>query len=168
MDEQEVRRVVKTYADMIKRISYNYLQSTYDSEDICQSVFLKYMTAESSFTNKEHEKAWMIRTTINACHDLRKSSFFKKTVELTEAADKEMPEANNSGIMEEIKRLPVNYRTAIYLFYFEGYSTEEIADIMGKRKTAASKYLSRGRKILKDTLSDEYASMYKVGEQYEQ
>ena len=168
MDEQEVRRVVKTYADMIKRISYNYLQSTYDSEDICQSVFLKYITAESSFANKDHEKAWLIRTTINACHDLRKSSFFKKTVELTEAADKEMPEANNSGIMEEIKRLPVNYRTAIYLFYFEGYSTEEVADIMGKRKTAVSKYLSRGRKILKDTLSDEYASMDKVGEQYEQ
>jgi RNA polymerase sigma-70 factor (ECF subfamily) len=168
MDEREVRRVVMTYADMIKRISYNYLQSTYDSEDICQSVFLKYMTAESSFTNKEHEKAWMIRTTINACHDLRKSSFFRKSVELTEAADKEMPETNASGIMEEIKGLPVNYRTAIYLFYFEGYSTEEIADIMGKRKTAVSKYLSRGRKILKDTLSDEYASMYKVGERYEQ
>jgi RNA polymerase sigma-70 factor (ECF subfamily) len=168
MDEQEVRRVVKTYADMIKRISYNYLQNTYDSEDICQSVFLKYMTAESSFISKEHEKAWMIRTTINACHDLKKSSFFRKTVELTEAADKEMPEANNYGIMEEIKRLPVNYRTAIYLYYFEGYNTEEIADIMGKRKGAVSKYLSRGRKILKDTLSDEYASMYKVGEQYDQ
>ncbi len=91
MDEQEVRRVVKTYADMIKRISYNYLQSTYDCEDICQTVFLKFMTAESSFTNKEHEKAWFIRTTINACHDLRKSSFFRKTVELTEAADKGMP-----------------------------------------------------------------------------
>jgi RNA polymerase sigma-70 factor (ECF subfamily) len=70
--------------------------------------------------------------------------------------------------MEEIKRLPVNYRTAIYLYYFEGYNTEEIADIMGKRKGAVSKYLSRGRKILKDTLSDEYASMYKVGEQYDQ
>ncbi len=168
MDEQEVRRVVKTYADMIKRISYNYLQSTYDCEDICQTVFLKFMTAESSFTSKEHEKAWLIRTTINACHDLRKSYFFRKTVELTEAADKEMTQPNNSEVMEEIKKLPVNYRAAIYLYYFEGYNTEEIAEIMGKRKTAVSKYLSRGRKILKDTLSDEYASIYKAGEQYEQ
>ena len=71
----------------------------------------------------------------------------------------------NSEILEEIARLPVNYRTAIYLYYYEEYSTEEIADIMGKRKTAVSKYLSRGRKILKDTLSDEYARIYKVGEQ---
>ena len=168
MDEQEVRRVVKTYADMIKRISYNYLQSTYDSEDICQSVFLKYMTAESSFANKDHEKAWLIRTIINACHDLRKSSFFRKTVELTEAADQEAPLMSTSEVMEEIKKLPANYRTAIYLYYFEGYNTEEIADMMGKRKRAVSKYLSRGRKILKDTLSDEYASIYKAGEQYEQ
>ena len=168
MDEQEVRRVVKTYADMRKRISFNYLQSTYDCEDICQTVFLKYMTAESSFANKDHEKAWFIRTTINACHDLRKSSFFRKTVELTEAADKEAPQRHTSEVMEEIQRLPVNYRTAIYLYYFEVYNTEDIAEIMGKRKTAVSKYLSRGRKILKDTLSDEYASIYKAGEQYEQ
>lgn len=165
MDEQKVRRVVDEYSDMIKRISYNYLQQTYDSEDICQTVFLKYMTSSISFDNREHEKAWMIRTTINACHDLRKNAFFRKTVPLDEASEKEAQKVQNSEILEEIARLPVNYRTAIYLYYYEEYSTEEIADIMGKRKTAVSKYLSRGRKILKDTLSDEYARIYKVGEQ---
>ena len=165
MDEQEIRRVVDEYSDMIKRISYNYLQQTYDCEDICQTVFLKYLTSTIPFEDREHEKAWMIRTTINACHDLRKNAFFRKTVPLNEALEKEIQQEQGSEVLEEISKLPVNYRTAIYLYYFEGYNTEEIADIMGKRKTAVSKYLSRGRKILKDTLSEEYISVYKVGEQ---
>ena len=164
MDEKEVRRVVKDYSDMIKRISYNYLQHTYDCDDICQTVFLKFLTGNISFESREHEKAWMVRTTINACHDLKKSAFFRKTVALDEVTEKEAPQTKNSEILDEIWKLPGNYRTAIYLYYYEGYNTEEIADIMGKRKTAVSKYLSRGRKILKDTLSDEYAPRFKAGE----
>ena len=164
MDEKEVRRVVKDYSDMIKRISYNYLQHTYDCDDICQTVFLKFLTGSISFESREHEKAWMVRTTINACHDLKKSAFFRKTVALDEVTEKEAPQTKNSELLDEIWKLPGNYRTAIYLYYYEGYNTEEIADIMGKRKTAVSKYLSRGRKILKDTLSDEYAPRYKAGE----
>ena len=58
MDEKEVRRVVKDYSDMIKRISYNYLQHTYDCDDICQTVFLKFLTGNISFESREHEKAW--------------------------------------------------------------------------------------------------------------
>ena len=166
MDEQEVRRVVKDYSDMIKRISYNYLQHTYDCDDICQTVFLKYLTGNISFESREHEKAWMVRTTINACHDLKKNAFFRKTVALDEVANEEASQTKKSEVLEEIWKLPGNYRAAIYLHYYEGYSTEEIADIMGKRKTAVSKYLSRGRRILKDALSDEYACFYKAGEQY--
>ncbi len=166
MDEQEVRRVVKDYSDMIKRISYSYLQNTYDCDDICQTVFLKYLNGNLRFENREHEKAWMIRTTINACHDLKKSAFFRKTVALDEISEKESPQIKTSEVLEEIGKLPSNYRTAIYLYYYEGYNTEEIADIMGKRKTAVSKYLLRGRKILKDTLSDEYSSRYRTGEEY--
>ena len=66
MDEAQARRLVDTYADMILRISYQYLKQTYDAEDICQTVFLKYLTAELSFDSVEHEKAWIIRTAINA------------------------------------------------------------------------------------------------------
>ncbi len=153
---------------MIKRISYNYLQQTYDSEDVCQTVFLKFITGNFVFKSKEHEKAWMIRTTINACHDLRKCSFFKKTVALSELKETAAPADDDPSVMEEIKKLPVHYRTAIYLHYYEGYKSEEIADIMGKRKTAIDKYLSRGRKILKENLSDCFDSTMKVGRIYGQ
>lgn len=75
MDEFQAKRLVNTYADMILRISYQYLKQTWDAEDICQSVFLKYMTNAPRFDTVEHEKAWIIRTTINTCKDQLKSSF---------------------------------------------------------------------------------------------
>ena len=166
MDEQEIRRIVKEYSNMIKRISYSYLEHSQDCEDICQTVFVKLLTGNISFDSKEHEKAWLIRTTINACHDLRKSAFFKKTVGLDEISETGVSETEPSAILEEIGKLPGNYRAAIYLHYYEGYTTEEIADMMGKRKTAVSKYLARGRKILKVTLADEYSSRGEEGEAY--
>ena len=102
MDEKEVRRVVETYSDMILRISYNYLQHTFDAEDICQTVLLKFISCDLSFDTNEHEKAWLIRTTINACHDLRKNAYSRKTVGLDAVTGKESPKAPDSDLLEEI------------------------------------------------------------------
>ena len=75
LDEFQARRLVNTYADMILRISYQYLKQTYDAEDIFQTVFLKYITHNMTFDSVEHEKAWIIHTAINACKDHVKSSY---------------------------------------------------------------------------------------------
>ena len=65
----EVERLVRLYSDSILRLSYSYLRSTHDAEDICQDVLLKLLTARPSFVSDEHERAWVIRTTANACKD---------------------------------------------------------------------------------------------------
>jgi RNA polymerase sigma factor (sigma-70 family) len=84
MDEFHARRLVDLYADTILRISYSYLKQTCDAEDICQTVFLKYLTNDCTFDSIDHEKAWIIRTTINACKDYLKSAHFRRTVALDE------------------------------------------------------------------------------------
>ena len=67
---KQAERLVYTYADMILRLmSYTYLKSTHNAEDICQTVFLKYLTNAPAFESAEHEKAWVLRTAVNACKD---------------------------------------------------------------------------------------------------
>ena len=149
MDEKEARRLVENYTDMIMRIGTNYLKSTTDAEDICQAVLVKYITAHPRFESPVHEKAWIIRTTINMCKNELKSAFFRKTTSLEEAGDIKTETAPDLGIMEEVMKLPVNYRISIYLFYYEGYSSKEIANLLGKKESAINMYLSRGRKKLK-------------------
>ena len=82
--EFEVNQAIEKYSDTIKRICVLYLKNQYDTEDIFQNVFIKYMLSSKKFENQEHEKAWFIRVTINCCKDFLKSFFRSKTVPLEE------------------------------------------------------------------------------------
>ena len=149
MEEKEARRLVESYTDMIMRIGTNYLKSMTEAEDICQAVLVKYITSNPQFESLEHEKAWVIRTTINMCKNELKSAFFRKTIPLEESGDLKADTAPDLGITEEVMKLPRNYRISIYLFYYEGYSSKEIANFLGKKESAVNMYLSRGRKKLR-------------------
>ena len=81
-NEVEAERLVGAYADLILRLSYTYLKSTHDAEDICQTVLLKLMGAPARFEGPEHERAWVIRTTANACKDVLRSGHRRRTVGL--------------------------------------------------------------------------------------
>lgn len=155
MDEFQARRLVDLYADMILRISYQYLKQSYDAEDICQTVFLKILTGNHKFDSVEHEKAWIIRTTINTCKDHLRSAFFRRTVALEEAATMAAPQIPDSAILDAVKTLPENYRISIYLYYYEEYSAAEIAAILRKSEATIHQYLSRGRRKLRAYLTDQ-------------
>ena len=86
LDRQEAERLAETYADLILRLAYTYLNHTQDAQDICQTVFLKLLEKAPAFASPAHEKAWIIRTTANACKDLLKSHWHKTTVTLDAAA----------------------------------------------------------------------------------
>ena len=144
-NEDEARRLVETYADLILRLSYTYLKSTHDAEDLCQTVLLKLLQREAPFDSLAHEKAWVIRTTANACKDALRSSFRRTSVGLDAAANAEAPLPPESPVLDEVMALPQNYREAIYLHYYEGYSVREIAALTGRSEDAVAAHLSRGR-----------------------
>ncbi len=154
IDPREAERLVNTYSDLILRLSYTYLKSTQDGEDICQTVLLKLLTTEQAFDSPEHEKAWVIRATVNACKDELRA-FRRKAVPLEEGLEEAAPEPPRSDVLEAVMALPDKYREAIYLFYYEGYSIDEIAALTGRSGAAVSAHLSRGRKKLKTMLEGE-------------
>lgn len=155
MDEFQARRLVEAYADMILRISFQYLKHTHDAEDICQTVFLKYLSGNYTFDSIEHEKAWIIRTTINTCKDLVKSAHFRRTVPLEEAERIAAPASSDPEILDALQALPKNYRISIYLFYYEGYSAREIGQVLRKSEATVNQYLSRARRKLRSLLTEE-------------
>lgn len=151
LDAAEAERLVNTYSDLILRLSYTYLKSTQDGEDIAQAVLLKLLTGDKTFHSPEHERAWVIRTAINACKDELRA-FRRKAAPLEEAAQVPAPEPPRSDVLDAVMELPEKYRTAIYLFYYEGFSAKEIADMTGRSEAAVCAHLSRGRKQLRTML----------------
>lgn len=151
--EQETNRAISLYSNMIRRICFYHLKDGADTEDVFQNVFLKYLLYNGDFRDAEHEKAWFIRVSINACKDHLKSLFRHSAVSLEvlaeEAADME---PNHKEVLEAVLSLPAKYKDSIYLHYYEGYSAAEIASILKSRENTVYSLLSRGRSMLKETL----------------
>lgn len=154
--KEEVERAVKEYADMVKRICLVYVKNYDDMEDIFQDVFLKYALFSESFLSQEHEKAWLIRVTVNRCKDILKGFCRNHVCSLEEVKDLAAKEdERDSEVFHAVLRLPEKYKIVIYLFYYEGYSAVEIARMLKKRKNTVYTNLSRGKKELKKMLSSE-------------
>lgn len=154
--EEEVNRTIERYSDTVKRLCFVHLKNDADTEDIFQNVFLKYVLSPVVFENSEHEKAWFIRVTINACKDLLKSFFRSRAVSLDEVVEQAGP-ANDerSEVMHAVLKLPEKYRRVIYLHYFEGYTAPQIGDILGKNVNTVYTLMTRARQLLKTELGGE-------------
>lgn len=151
--EQETNRAVDEYSDMIRRICLYHLKNAADSEDVFQTVFLKYLLYEGVFESAEHEKAWFIRVTLNACRDRMRSIFRHNALcldELAEEAASMAPEQHE--VLDAVLALPSRYKDVIYLHYYEGYSAIEIGRLLGKKENTVYSLLSRGREMLRETL----------------
>lgn len=151
--EQEVNRAIEKYSDTVYRICLLHLKNHADAEDIFQNVFLKYVTYSKDFESEEHEKAWIIRVTVNACKDLKKSFFRSRVVSIEEIKNFQASQQENySEVLEAVLSLPEKYKNPIYLYYYEQYSAVEIGKILGKNVNTIYTLLSRGKNILKDKL----------------
>ena len=153
--EEEASRAIDLYGDTVKRICMVHLKNYSDTEDIFQTVFLKYVLHAPAFASPEHEKAWIIRVTINACKDLLKSFFRSRTLPLdsiTEKPGQSQPEY--SGVLEAVLSLPDKYKDVIYLYYYEDYTAAEISRLLNKNVHTVYTLMNRGREILKQKLEE--------------
>lgn len=151
--EQEADRAIELYSDTVRKICMLHLKNDSDTEDIFQTVFMKYILYSGSFESEEHEKAWLIRVTINACKDYLKSFFQSRTVSFDEIGEiaGEMPE-DYSEVLEAVLSLPKKYKDVVYLHFYEQYSAVEIGRILGKNVNTVYTHLARAKEMLKERL----------------
>lgn len=130
-----------------------HLKNYADTEDIFQTVFLKYVLNSVAFESREHEKAWFIRVTVNACKDLLKSFFRSRTVSLEEIMEQPAQlSTDDREVLEAVLSLPQKYKDVVYLHYYEGYTAPQISRILGKNKNTVYTLLTRSRQLLREKL----------------
>lgn len=162
--QEYVNGLVEKYSDMILRIAYTYLKSKTDAEEVMQDVFLQIIDKRPDFQDATHEKSWIIRTTINLCKNTLNRFWNKHKLPIDEAvtaAGYDTYQLDNS-VFQAVMSLSEQYRIAIYMFYYEGYSTLEIAHILKKSDAAVRTLLHRARNKLKSMLKEEYDFEQKV------
>lgn len=155
--EQETNRAVELYADTVRRLCMIHLKNHADTEDIFQTVFLKYLLSSVTFESEEHEKAWFIRVTINACRDLLKSFFHSRTIPIYELIEQPAPlTPDNRDVLEAVLSLPTKYKDVVYLHYYEGYTAPQISMILKKNVNTIYTRLTRSKTLLKEKLGGDW------------
>lgn len=153
--DQMVTEALNIYGNAILRCAYSYLHNMADAEEILQDTLLKLLTAAPSFESEEHKKAWLLKVAANLSKNRIEYNALRDCDELDESLAAEGRE-DLSFVWEAVKQLPTQYREVIHLHYYEGYSTEEMAKILGRNPSTIRSDLRRGREKLKSLLKEAY------------
>lgn len=163
---QDLESVMNTYGDMVYRLAYARLQNEADAEDVYQSVFLRLYKSASEFVDAEHQKAWLLRVTSNACTDFVRQRNRRPEVSW-DAQDMPEPCKGNNGarmarvhdeLEEALACLSDEQRGIVHLYYYEGFSAQEIGRILGENPVTVRTHLMRARKALKISLESSRGS----------
>ena len=149
-----IETILKRDGDRLFRIAAAIMGSRAEAEDVVQDVFVKLVEKQPVFWSVEHETAWLVRVTVNLCKNRVRSYWWKKTEMLLDTFPAQDEE--EAGVMQTVMQLPPKYRTVIHLFYYEGYSTKEIAELTQQKESTIRQWLTRARRKLKDYLEGEY------------
>ena len=144
---------VPRYIDAVYRESYHYCSCAADAEDVVQDVFEKLLNYNGRFESEEHLKAWLLRVAINRCRDLTRAARQKDT-ELDENIPAPDP-TDDGSVLDAVRALPENYRNAVYLHYYEGYTAAEVGRMLGAPTNTVLSWLRRARAQLHTMLKEE-------------
>ena len=149
----DLEAVIHEYAHKVQSLAFVYLKNRYDAEDVAQDVFLTYYRKAPRFHAGQSEKAWLMKVTVNRCKSILRAKW-RMDEPLTEEIPYLPPE--EGAVMQAVLSLEEKYRLPIHLYYYEGYSLEEIAGLLRARPGTVGSWLSRGREKLKELLKEDY------------
>ena len=154
--DEEITRVYEKYVDTVYRVCFMMLKNASETEDATQNVFIKYMRDDKEFESEEHLKAWFIVTAQNECKNMLKHWFRAKRDNIDDVAEEAyVDDDSKKDLLEKVFSLDEKYRMPIYLYYYEGYSTSEISEMLNIKHSTIRTYMAKGREKLKLLLEEE-------------
>lgn len=154
LTNEQFTRYAERYINTVFRVAFHYIKSSADAEDVTQNVFLKLLRENKAFESDEHVRNWLIRVTLNECKNLVRTRWWRHESYEDYAASLTFDKPAHSDLFYAVMELPKRYRIPIYLYYYEEYSTQEIADILKVPKSTVCTQLKRGRELLKKSLTE--------------
>ena len=154
--DEECSALVEQYLDLVYRVALNCVGHPTDADDVTQNVMVRLLRAKPDFAGPEHIRRWLIRVTVNESRRLLASPWRKRTVSLEElSAILPAEQEEQAELLEAVLSLPRLYRLPLYLYYYEGYSVEEVGELLGRKPSTVQTQLARGREQLRKRLKEE-------------
>lgn len=152
---EQAERMLNSYGDVVLRLAYSYLHNMADAEEVLQDTLVQFLKSAPELATREHEKAWLLHVAANLSKNHIKYNALRQADELMEELVAEK-RSDLSFIWDAVKNLPAKFREVIHLFYYEGYQTAQIAQLLGMKESTVRSNLARGREKLKVVLKEAY------------
>lgn len=149
--QEKLNALIARQGDRVYRMAYSICPN--EADDVWQEVFLRWLRTKPDFPDESRERAWLLKVTANLCRSRLRSPWYKRREELSETLP--APDGAEETLRELIDRLPKDLRAAVYLHYYEGYSTKECAELLGIRESALRMRLHRARALLKNWIEED-------------
>ena len=158
--EQRAGELLDAYGNNILRLAYSYVHNMADAEDVLQETLIRYLTTAPELEGPDHEKAWLLRVAANLAKNRLRDAAAHEADELNEELMEDELAAEEaedlSYVWEAVRKLPESQREVIHLYYEEGYSTHEVAEIVGRPDATVRSDLHRAREALRGILKEGY------------
>jgi RNA polymerase sigma-70 factor (ECF subfamily) len=153
--DNEIAAIYQRHVKTVYRVCFTYLKNAADTEDATADTFVKLMRSAPAFENEEHEKAWLIRASINVCKDSLKHWWRRREdlADYSETLKAEEP-FETDDVTDAVTGLPDKYKSVVYLYYFEGYTSVQIAELLHKPQSTIRNYLHEARMLLRERLGN--------------
>ena len=154
--DKEIAELYARHINTVYRVCYAYMRNPSDTEDAVQDTFIRLIDRAPAFESEDHEKAWLIRTASNICRNVLKH-WWRKRVPIEQFYDLSVEEPTpETDVLQAVMQLPDKYKTAVFLYYYEGYTGAEIATILKKPQSTIRNHLHEARMILRERLGDTF------------
>jgi RNA polymerase sigma-70 factor (ECF subfamily) len=155
--DNEIAESYKRHVKTVYRVCYTFLKNPADTEDAVSDTFIKMIKNAKVFESEEHEKAWLIRTAANVCKDFLKH-WSRRNVDITDYSGTLRVENafETDSLLETVYALPDKYKAVIHLYYYEGYTSVQIADALHKPQSTVRNYLHEARTLMRERLGDDF------------
>jgi len=155
-EEYNINEIYQRQVDMVYRVCLSYMKNKADTEDCVSDTFMNLIKSQPQFNDNEHEKAWLIRAASNVCKN-RLKHWSRSNVDITEHECENYSDSRDNqesrDILDAVRNLPNDCKTAVYLYYYEGYKMAEIAGILQKSESTVRNRLRKAKGLLKEALS---------------
>ena len=150
----DITRIFRRHVKSVYRLCYSYFGSAADAEDAVQATFMKLVANPRTFNDEQHERAWLLTCAANVCKDELKSARRQRAGDMPPDVVDERANAEGSDVLRAVLALPPQYKDCVYLHYYEGYKTDEIAEMTGTPPSTVRNHLSDARKMLRSALRE--------------
>ena len=152
----DIEQMFRQHAQTVYRVCYSFMGNAADAEDAVQATFMKLIDHPRGFESVDHEKAWLIVCASNLCKDILKSAGRTRVVAMPEQEPADQRQVDPiDATLDAVLRLPAKYKDVVYLHYYEGYKTDEIAQMLDEKPSTVRNRLRDARGMLRETLGGE-------------